>query len=93
MIEAMLLRTPVVSTDFLTGPRYLLGESGQRGYLDKESTENSYASTILRALNDILVSKSKKINDAYEFAMKNTDINTNMSIYENIFLKQKNATS
>ena len=87
MIEAMTLKVPIISTNFKTGPKLLLGEN-ERGYVIKSNNEESFAKSMIAIIKDKNSKKLKsKVTKAKKFIEKEIDIDRNFTKFISIFIE------
>lgn len=86
LIEAMRLGVPVVSYDCKTGPREIIGENSERGWLIEEGDDHAFVTAIDSAINNI-DSRNAKIHKALEFVESKNDINLKFQEYIEIFIE------
>lgn len=89
LIEAMRLGVPVVSYDCKTGPREIIGENSERGWLIEEGDYDAFISAIDSAINNNDL-RNAKINKALEYVKSKNDINLNFQEYIEIFIEGGN---
>ena len=88
MCEAMLLEVPVISTDFLAGPKFYLDDGSQRGWIVSQNDIISFINTIKYVLSNPAEANRRK-SKAKSFILKRMDIDKNIDEYQKIFLNFK----
>lgn len=86
IIEAMELNVPVVTTKFLTGPSFLLGENCDRGLIVDTADHVEFSKAMLEVLIDSEASKRRAIS-AKEFVDRKLDISNSFECYIREFIK------
>lgn len=88
MVEAMILKVPVVSVNCKTGPSEVIGLSSERGWLVEENNKPQFVSALKEALTDKREA-SKRTENAYNFIYENYDLERCINKYINLFLENR----
>lgn len=86
LVEAMALETAVVAVDCKTGPRDLLGEGSERGWLVPEGDPAAFVCALEEALLDA-DKRNTKVSEASAYVRNQLDINKSFEEYIRIFIK------
>ena len=74
--EAMSLGVPVVTTDFIAGPRFFLGSHSERGWIVPEADLEKFVAAILDCLDPDLI--KEKVEASVSFIDENVAIQKNI---------------
>lgn len=90
LVEAMALETAVVAVDCKTGPRDLLGDGSERGWLVPEGDPIAFVYALEEALLNV-DGRRKKVSAASAYVRKHLDIQKSFKEYIRIFIEADNA--
>jgi glycosyltransferase involved in cell wall biosynthesis len=86
MIEAMFLGIPVVSTNFLCGPTFLIGQENERGWLVEENNLDLFHIALIEAIQNKNLANEKSKN-AKKFVDENLSIDKQFRNYIDNFIE------
>ena len=90
LVEAMALETAVVAVDCKTGPRDLLGDGSERGWLVPENDPTAFVCALEKALLNADV-RREKVGAASYYVRNKLDIKKSFGEYIRIFIQSDNA--
>lgn len=90
LVEAMALETAVVAVDCKTGPRDLLGDGSERGWLVPEGNPPAFVSALEEALLNV-DRRRERVSAASAYVRNHLDIQKSFKEYIRIFIEADNA--
>jgi glycosyltransferase involved in cell wall biosynthesis len=86
LLEAMHLGVAVVSVDCKTGPRDIIGNNDERGWIVPENNSEKFINAVDQAINNKIM-RADKILNAKKYVDDNLDIDKNFNKYVELFIK------
>jgi len=86
--EAMALKVPVITTNFLAGPQFLIGRKNERGLIVRGGDEGLLAESMLNVLSGADRFTAERAKRAFSFVNDNIDIKANFKCYISKFISQ-----
>lgn len=86
LIESMIVETAIVSVDCRTGPREIIGENSERGWLTPENNKKAFINAIEEAINNKEM-RERKTLAAKKYVLEELNIEKNFVKYIKIFIE------